>query len=516
MARIKYETGKFPEHMGERILSWRIPLGGTVDDAKPKPSQAQMDTNAKLWRDLYRAVDKVWKLPAMIETTTVNGRPAQVAYIGIAGEGTVEPGEAVLIKVCFTDAIGGIAFLDPKSKAAPTAKKSLRAARAREEAEKTLARLTRAERARETLADLRKPSRKARGYPEYDPNQPRDEAGRFGSGGGGAESAGGKPSSSGASAKPKGKGKAKKEDFEKAGVKLYVSDEEKFLRNLERKGRYRARAVQKRLSRRRRFHHDDRGRPAPASSLWAAIFSTRAARSANTTATSTSTTSRPTALFSRSRRQRRKATSARKVLAGNVAMYESLGIEKVSVTANIDVGGYAWAKYGYVPTTSAWNALRASLLSKVGATRGTTTNSGNTVEAEEWGMLNDDQQQAVEARWMEDSFSEFLSSEQNNWRDSGRALDDAKQSLADNFVSGPEWATEALDKARAGSFGGWSTSDPIYQTINFSARSALSTKATAKVATIRRFRSTMPTCASRKAARSSPANAARHRAPRPV
>lgn len=64
MARIKYETGKFPEHMGERILSWRIPLGGTVDDAKPKPSQAQMDRNAKLWRDLYRAVDKVWKLPA--------------------------------------------------------------------------------------------------------------------------------------------------------------------------------------------------------------------------------------------------------------------------------------------------------------------------------------------------------------------------------------------------------------------------------------------------------------------
>ena len=31
-----------------------------------------------------------------------------------------------------------------------------------------------------------------RGYPEFDPNQPRDESGRFGSGGGGSESAGGK------------------------------------------------------------------------------------------------------------------------------------------------------------------------------------------------------------------------------------------------------------------------------------------------------------------------------------
>jgi hypothetical protein len=55
MARIKYETGKFPEHMGERIISWR----GGVD--VPKPSNAQMSKNAKLWRDLYRAVDKVYK-----------------------------------------------------------------------------------------------------------------------------------------------------------------------------------------------------------------------------------------------------------------------------------------------------------------------------------------------------------------------------------------------------------------------------------------------------------------------
>jgi hypothetical protein len=56
MARIKYDTGKFPEHMGERIISWREP-------DTPKPSQATIDKNAKLWRDLYRAVDTVWKLP---------------------------------------------------------------------------------------------------------------------------------------------------------------------------------------------------------------------------------------------------------------------------------------------------------------------------------------------------------------------------------------------------------------------------------------------------------------------
>lgn len=48
----------------------------------------------------------------MIEAATVNGRPAVVAYLGgMFGEATVEPDEAVLIKVTFTDDEGGIAFL---------------------------------------------------------------------------------------------------------------------------------------------------------------------------------------------------------------------------------------------------------------------------------------------------------------------------------------------------------------------------------------------------------------------
>jgi hypothetical protein len=54
MGRIKYETGKFPDHMGERIISWR-------GEDKPKPSQKEMDANAKLWRDLYRTVEKVYR-----------------------------------------------------------------------------------------------------------------------------------------------------------------------------------------------------------------------------------------------------------------------------------------------------------------------------------------------------------------------------------------------------------------------------------------------------------------------
>jgi GNAT superfamily N-acetyltransferase len=44
----------------------------------------------------------------------------------------------------------------------------------------------------------------------------------------------------------------------------------------------------------------------------------------------------------------------KKLLAGNVAMYQKLGIEKVGLIANSEVGAYAWAKYGFVPTPNQW------------------------------------------------------------------------------------------------------------------------------------------------------------------
>jgi GNAT superfamily N-acetyltransferase len=49
----------------------------------------------------------------------------------------------------------------------------------------------------------------------------------------------------------------------------------------------------------------------------------------------------------------------KKLLAGNIAMYREMGLKHVETLANIDVGGYAWAKYGYVPTRSAWSALKS-------------------------------------------------------------------------------------------------------------------------------------------------------------
>jgi hypothetical protein len=144
-----------------------------------------------------------------------------------------------------------------------------------------------------------------------------------------------------------------------------------------------------------------------------------------------------------------KHDTGKKLLAGNIDTYKQLGIEKVTVSANIDVGGYAWAKYGYVPTQASWNDLRDSLERKLGGgSSSAIPASSNTIEADDWSMLSDDVQSDVRDRWMRDTRSEFIDSEVQNWRDSGQALGDAKSILADNFVSAPDWAVEALDAAR--------------------------------------------------------------------
>ena len=154
-----------------------------------------------------------------------------------------------------------------------------------------------------------------------------------------------------------------------------------------------------------------------------------------------------------------KGDIGKKMLAGNVATYKKLGIEQVRVSANIDVGGYAWAKYGYVPTQDAWNSLRSSLERKLtgggGGSSSSRPHSDNTMEADSWDMLSSDVQSDVRDRWMRDSRDEFISSEEQNWRESGQAKDDAKRELADDFTNYqvtdagvPEWVGDALDGAR--------------------------------------------------------------------
>ncbi len=149
------------------------------------------------------------------------------------------------------------------------------------------------------------------------------------------------------------------------------------------------------------------------------------------------------------------ADIGKKVLAGNVAMYEKLGITEVGVTANIDVGGYAWAKYGYVPTQEAWNQTRQRLASTMagsgvsGAAR--STRGENTMEADDWSMLDEVAQNDVRDRWMRDSRDEFYNSEIDSWRESGQALEDAKRQLAHDYIRGsftPDWVNDGLNELR--------------------------------------------------------------------
>ena len=136
------------------------------------------------------------------------------------------------------------------------------------------------------------------------------------------------------------------------------------------------------------------------------------------------------------------------LMAGNIDTYEKLGIRKISVTAGLTVGGYAWARYGYVPDQESWNELRFKLKGKLGATTYNGNRGLNTMEAEEWSWLGDDQQQAVQDAWRSDARSGFVQNEIQNWHDSGRSLEEAKKTV-DQDLSRSDWADEPMKEWRA-------------------------------------------------------------------
>ncbi len=57
--------------------------------------------------------------------------------------------------------------------------------------------------------------------------------------------------------------------------------------------------------------------------------------------------------------------AAKQVLAGQMETYKQLGIKEITLHANIDVGSYAWAKYGFYPRVSDWHSFRGELQRKV-------------------------------------------------------------------------------------------------------------------------------------------------------
>jgi hypothetical protein len=152
------------------------------------------------------------------------------------------------------------------------------------------------------------------------------------------------------------------------------------------------------------------------------------------------------------KRGERGAGLGKKLLASNVAMYQKLGIDKVRVSANIDVGGYAWAKYGYVPTPDSWRSLSAEIRDKLSneSDRASHAASGSGYTPENWEEIGDHDQSQIESAWMRSTYDEFYDSEVQNWRDSGQALEEAKSDLASNFSSSDDWAKAALEEWRNG------------------------------------------------------------------
>lgn len=56
---------------------------------------------------------------------------------------------------------------------------------------------------------------------------------------------------------------------------------------------------------------------------------------------------------------------AREGLKQEVAAYKALGVDRVALHANIEIGAYAWARMGFVPGQKSWDVLRKKLSGKV-------------------------------------------------------------------------------------------------------------------------------------------------------
>lgn len=50
----------------------------------------------------------------------------------------------------------------------------------------------------------------------------------------------------------------------------------------------------------------------------------------------------------------------KQLLQNQIDLYNKMGVRYVDLYANISVGGYAWAKYGWVPEANAWDSIRSA------------------------------------------------------------------------------------------------------------------------------------------------------------
>lgn len=59
------------------------------------------------------------------------------------------------------------------------------------------------------------------------------------------------------------------------------------------------------------------------------------------------------------------ANIAKSIMASQVASFQKMGMKEIQLDANIDVGGYAWAKYGCVPLLGGWSNIKGQIRSNL-------------------------------------------------------------------------------------------------------------------------------------------------------
>lgn len=81
----------------------------------------------------------------------------------------------------------------------------------------------------------------------------------------------------------------------------------------------------------------------------------------------------------------------KRLLSDQLAFYRKVGVTQIELTANMEVGGYAWARYGFIPKEEAVPALAHDLRSRAVLVREKLKETGN------WDKLSETEQTIMDA-----------------------------------------------------------------------------------------------------------------------
>lgn len=138
----------------------------------------------------------------------------------------------------------------------------------------------------------------------------------------------------------------------------------------------------------------------------------------------------------------------KQVMAQQMKLWQDIGIKKVDLLANIDVGGHAWARYGFTPVDRAWYSLSSDVERDINRMGSGDKSEG--YEASSWDEVSDANQRNIERAFNRQTFDEFYDSEVTSWRENGDALEQAKSNIVEDYNNGQEvdWAMNAIASYR--------------------------------------------------------------------